>query len=97
MIQVKITTYGQQRFLKKNLFQNVFQAILKLFSSVTFSLQINILEDISHQKYAQQNTTTSLFFSSYVVSELARFARGRIEDSSLTGSRSTAFQNFFAN
>ena len=33
------------------------------------------------------------FFSSYVVSELARFARGRIEDSSLTGSRSTAFQN----
>ena len=33
------------------------------------------------------------FFCSYVVSELARFARGRIEDSSLTGSRSTAFQN----
>ena len=32
-------------------------------------------------------------FCSYVVSELARFARGRIEDSSLTGSRSTAFQN----
>ena len=32
-------------------------------------------------------------FRSYVVSELARFARGRIEDSSFTGSRSTAFQN----
>ena len=31
--------------------------------------------------------------SSYVVSELTRFARGRIEDSSFTGSRSTAFQN----
>ena len=31
--------------------------------------------------------------SSYVVSELARFARGRIEDSIFTGSRSTAFQN----
>ena len=28
-----------------------------------------------------------------VLVELARFARGRIEDSSLTGSRSTAFQN----
>ena len=32
-------------------------------------------------------------FRSYVVSELARFARGRIEDSSFTGSRSTTFQN----
>ena len=33
------------------------------------------------------------FFCSYGVSELARFARGRIQDSSLTGSLSTAFQN----
>ena len=46
-----------KRFSKKYLFQNVFLAILRLFSSVTFSSQINILEDISHQKYAKQNTT----------------------------------------
>ena len=36
---------------------------------------------------------TLRFSVCYVVSELARFARGRIEDSNLTGSRSTAFQN----
>ena len=45
-----------------------------------------------HRKMFRKIKFASLFYS-YVVSELARFARGRIEDSSLTGSRSTAFQN----
>ena len=45
-----------------------------------------------HRKMFRKIKFASLFYS-YVVSELARFARGRIEDSSITGSRSTAFQN----
>ena len=39
-----------------------------------------------HRKILRKIKFASLFCS-YVVSELARFARGRIEDSSLTGSR----------
>jgi len=45
-----------------------------------------------HRKIMRKKEFASFFFS-FVVSELAHFARGRIEDSSLTGSRSTGFQN----
>ena len=47
------------------------------------------------QKFKKKKNFASLFCS-YVVSELARFARGRIEDSRLTGSRSTAFYSLQA-
>ena len=67
------------------------------------SLRIAYLKNILKQNFFWKsllpvrciftNTTTTSFFSSYVVSELAHFARGRIEVSSLTGSHSTAFQN----
>ena len=50
---VKVPTpYGQQRFKKKIWLHKVLQAILRLFLSGTFSSQINVLEDISYQKYA---------------------------------------------
>ena len=53
--------------------------------------KIAILKNCKEKKIAT-------FFCDYVVSELARFVRGRIEDWTLvsTGSRSTAFKEIFS-
>ena len=86
----KLGWFFQKNDTKMTITQKI--KIVKIWKLVLLSNQPISNLPCKFQKFQKKKNFASLF-RSYVVSELARFARGRIEDSSITGSRSTAFQN----